>query len=192
MSLRSWLQLNLHCCCHHDHGCGRGHHHHSSIGPIVISVCLCPACPHQGPNLRPRWSSQQSCRTQSTDGCEVPFMWKELKCTTSLFSWHSEHSESWSTQQRSPINPVHSGPQVPCWCAHQRRGWQTWPALNICYKEQCYVLAGTHSSTWAKVSVGSKVQRFNGIDGSEEASTAKYGQRVRGIQWIARVRQRQS
>ena len=56
----------------------------------------------------------------------------------------------------------------------------------------CYVLAGTHGLAQAKVSVGSRIQWFNGFDGSEEASTAKYGQRMRGIQWIAKVRQRQS
>ena len=37
-----------------------------------------------------------------------------------------------------------------------------------------------------KVSVGSRVQWFRGFGGSEEVSTTKYRQRMRGIQWIAR------
>ena len=37
-----------------------------------------------------------------------------------------------------------------------------------------------------KVSVGSRESVVQWCDGSEEVSTTKYGQRMRGIQWIAR------
>ena len=58
--------------------------------------------------------------------------------------------------------------------------------LDLCAHPSVMSLQGHTAQHERKVSVGSRESMVQWCDGSEEVSTTKYRQRMRGIQWIAR------